>query len=106
MVPIAHGYQPRIRYAKPFQSCDLSSFPRLPPVAPERDAPMLLDESENSWLTGIAVVVVLSEVAAVLVLRAPYTMDVFTGAVPLFMSQAFGFDGFSSWEKQTPNPVK
>ncbi|HXU15367.1 MAG TPA: hypothetical protein VN708_09580 [Terriglobales bacterium] len=49
---------------------------------------MLLDESENSWLTGIAVVVVLSEVAAVLVLRAPYTMDVFTGAVPLFMSQA------------------
>jgi PAP2 superfamily protein len=33
------------------------------------------------WLTAIAVAVVLFEVAAVLVLRAHYTMDVFTGAV-------------------------
>jgi hypothetical protein len=33
------------------------------------------------WLTAIAVVVVLFEIAAVLVLRAHYTMDVFTGAV-------------------------
>jgi membrane-associated phospholipid phosphatase len=31
------------------------------------------------WLTAIAVVVVLFEVAAVIVLRAHYTMDIFTG---------------------------
>lgn len=33
------------------------------------------------WLTAVGVVVVLFEVATVLVLRAHYTMDVFTGAV-------------------------
>jgi membrane-associated phospholipid phosphatase len=31
------------------------------------------------WLTALAVAVVLFEVAAVLVLRAHYTMDIFTG---------------------------
>lgn len=35
----------------------------------------------RSWLTALAVVVVLFEIAAVLVLRAHYTMDVFTGIV-------------------------
>jgi hypothetical protein len=35
----------------------------------------------RSWLTALAVCVVLFEIAAVLVLRAHYTMDVFTGAL-------------------------
>ncbi len=35
----------------------------------------------RAWLTALAVCVVLFEVAAVLVLRAHYTMDVFTGAL-------------------------
>ena len=35
----------------------------------------------RTWLTALAVVVALSEIATVLVLRAHYTMDVFTGVV-------------------------
>ena len=35
----------------------------------------------RGWLTALAVVVVVFEIAAVLVLRAHYTMDVFTGIV-------------------------
>ncbi len=35
----------------------------------------------RAWLTSLAVCVVLFEIAAVLVLRAHYTMDVFTGAL-------------------------
>ena len=35
----------------------------------------------RAWLTALAVCVVLFEIAAVLVLRAHYTMDVFTGAL-------------------------
>jgi hypothetical protein len=35
----------------------------------------------RAWLTALAVCVVIFEVAAVLVLRAHYTMDVFTGAL-------------------------
>jgi hypothetical protein len=33
------------------------------------------------WVTGIAILIVVFEVATVLVLRAHYTMDVFTGAI-------------------------
>jgi len=33
------------------------------------------------WLTGLGVLIVVFEVLAVLVLRAHYTMDVFTGFV-------------------------
>jgi membrane-associated phospholipid phosphatase len=33
------------------------------------------------WLTAVAILVVLIEIAAVIVLRAHYTMDVFAGAV-------------------------
>jgi hypothetical protein len=33
------------------------------------------------WVTGLAVLIVVFEVATVLVLRAHYTMDVFTGAI-------------------------
>jgi hypothetical protein len=36
---------------------------------------------QRAWLTALAVCVVLFEIAAVLVLRAHYTMDVFTGAL-------------------------
>jgi membrane-associated phospholipid phosphatase len=35
----------------------------------------------RGWVTAIAVLVVIFEVATVLVLRAHYTMDVFTGAI-------------------------
>jgi membrane-associated phospholipid phosphatase len=35
----------------------------------------------RSWLTALAVVIVLFEIAAVLILRAHYTMDVFAGAM-------------------------
>ena len=35
----------------------------------------------RAWLTALAVCVVLFEIAAILVLRAHYTMDVFTGAL-------------------------
>ena len=35
----------------------------------------------RSWLTALAVVIVLFEIAAVLILRAHYTMDIFAGAM-------------------------
>ncbi|MBZ5706067.1 MAG: hypothetical protein LAN63_11975 [Acidobacteriia bacterium] len=38
-------------------------------------------ELGRGWLTALAVVIALFEVATVLVLRAHYTMDVFTGMV-------------------------
>jgi hypothetical protein len=40
-----------------------------------------LSRLRRAWLTALAVCLVLFEVAAVLVLRAHYTMDVFTGAL-------------------------
>ena len=42
---------------------------------------MELVRLERRWLTALGVAIVLLEVATVLVLRAHYTMDVFTGAV-------------------------
>jgi len=36
---------------------------------------------QRAWLTAVAICVVLFEVATVLILRAHYTMDVFTGAL-------------------------
>jgi membrane-associated phospholipid phosphatase len=36
---------------------------------------------DRRWLTGLGVLIVVFEVLAVLVLRAHYTMDVFTGLV-------------------------
>ena len=36
---------------------------------------------QRRWLTWVAIAVVILEIAAVLILRAHYTMDVFTGAV-------------------------
>jgi membrane-associated phospholipid phosphatase len=41
------------------------------------------------WLTSIAVAVAVFEVATVLVLRAHYTMDVFTGAVTAMLVAVF-----------------
>jgi membrane-associated phospholipid phosphatase len=35
----------------------------------------------RTWLTGLAIFVAVVEIAAVVVLRAHYTMDVFTGAL-------------------------
>ena len=35
----------------------------------------------KGWLTGVAILIVVFEIATVLVLRAHYTMDVFTGAI-------------------------
>lgn len=41
------------------------------------------------WLTALAVIVVVFEIATVLILRAHYTMDVFTGVVAaLWVAQA------------------
>jgi membrane-associated phospholipid phosphatase len=40
-----------------------------------------LSRLRRNWLTVLAVVIVIFEVAMVLVLRAHYTMDVFTGIV-------------------------
>ena len=42
---------------------------------------MELERLRRRWLTVLAFAVVLFEIAAVLILRAHYTMDVFTGAV-------------------------
>jgi membrane-associated phospholipid phosphatase len=42
---------------------------------------MELARLRRRWLTALALLVVLFEVATVLILRAHYTMDVFTGAV-------------------------
>ncbi len=38
-----------------------------------------LSRFHRKWLTAIAILIVLFEVATVLILRAHYTMDVFTG---------------------------
>jgi membrane-associated phospholipid phosphatase len=47
-----------------------------------------LSRLRRNWLTTVALLVVLFEVATVLVLRAHYTMDVFTGIVAaLWMAQ-------------------
>ena len=35
----------------------------------------------KNWLTGLAVLIVLFEIATVLILRAHYTMDVFAGVI-------------------------
>jgi membrane-associated phospholipid phosphatase len=43
------------------------------------------------WLTSIAVAVAAFEIAAVLVLRAHYTMDVFAGAVTAMLVAVFVF---------------
>jgi len=43
----------------------------------------------KSWLTAIAIVVVLFEIAAVLILRAHYAMDVFAGAMAGLWVAAF-----------------
>jgi hypothetical protein len=40
-----------------------------------------LSRFRRNWLTVMAILIVIFEVATVLVLRAHYTMDVFTGAV-------------------------
>ena len=43
----------------------------------------------RKWLTAVAVVIVLFEIAAVLILRAHYTMDVFAGAMAGLWVAAF-----------------
>ena len=43
----------------------------------------------KSWLTALAIVVVLFEIAAVLILRAQYTVDVFAGAMAGLWVAAF-----------------
>ncbi len=43
-----------------------------------------LSRLRRNWLTAVAVLIVFSEVATVLILRAHYTMDVFTGIVAAF----------------------
>lgn len=43
----------------------------------------------RSWLTALAMVIVIFEIAAVLILRAHYTMDVFTGAMAGLWVAAF-----------------
>jgi len=45
---------------------------------------MELSRLRRPWLTAAAVLIVVFEIAAVLVLRAHYTMDVFTGIVAAF----------------------
>jgi hypothetical protein len=40
-----------------------------------------LSRFRRTWLTAMAILIVIFEVATVLILRAHYTMDVFTGAV-------------------------
>ena len=44
-----------------------------------------LGRFRKPWLTALAVVVALFEIATVIVLRAHYTMDVFTGALAAFL---------------------
>jgi membrane-associated phospholipid phosphatase len=54
----------------------------------------------RTWLTALAAIVVVFEIAAVLVLRAHYTMDVFTGIVAaLWVAHA------SEWLSQRFNPL-
>src|SRR5229473_5018747 len=45
---------------------------------------MELSRLRRHWLTATALLIVVFEIAAVLVLRAHYTMDVFTGMVAAF----------------------
>jgi hypothetical protein len=45
---------------------------------------MELSRLRRHWLTAAAVMIVIFEIAAVLILRAHYTMDVFTGIVAAF----------------------
>ena len=43
------------------------------------------------WVTGLAVLIVVFEVTTVLILRAHYTMDVFTGAIAaLYVASVIG----------------
>jgi len=56
------------------------------------------------WLTAIGMVIVLFEVATVLVLRAHYTMDVFTGAVTAFCAaQLAGYVSRKFAENSSPD---
>ncbi len=50
---------------------------------------MELARFRRSWLTAIAILIVLFEIAAVLILRAHYTMDVFAGAMAGLWVAAF-----------------
>jgi len=50
---------------------------------------MELARFRRSWLTALAIVIVLFEIAAVLILRAHYTMDVFGGAMAGLWVAAF-----------------
>ena len=50
---------------------------------------MDLARFQRRWLTALAVVIVLFEIAAVLILRAHYTMDVFAGAMAGLWVAAF-----------------
>jgi membrane-associated phospholipid phosphatase len=45
---------------------------------------MELSRLRRRWLTVVAVLIVVFEIAAVLILRAHYTMDVFAGMVAAF----------------------
>jgi hypothetical protein len=52
---------------------------------------MELARLRRAWLTAVAICVVLFEIAAVLVLRAHYTMDVFTGGLAaMWVTQVCG----------------
>ncbi len=50
---------------------------------------MELARFRRSWLTALAILIVLFEIAAVLILRAHYTMDVFAGAMAGLWVAAF-----------------
>jgi len=50
---------------------------------------MELARFQRKWLTAVAVAIVLFEIAAVLILRAHYTMDVFAGAMAGLWVAAF-----------------
>ena len=49
----------------------------------------MLFRSRRRWLSILAFAVVMFEIAAVLILRAHYTMDIFTGAVAALWVAAF-----------------
>ena len=57
-----------------------------------------LARSGKGWLTGAGVVIVLFEATTVLVLRAHYTMDVFTGLVTGLYAAHLA-SAFSAWHK-------
>lgn len=66
-------------------------------------AAMELSRLHRKWLTAIAVLVVLFEVATVLILRAHYTMDVFTGILAaLWVAQIAA--RISPWVDRRINP--